>query len=115
MFPANELYDNTVPKCPYCYHSHEMAEWRGDDGSLVEHTCEKCEKVFVIRTRIEVVYDTVGDCEANKQMPHKLKVDWEVDDSTRYSCVNCKMETYNSQMSGGQYEKLSLDKYEIVE
>ena len=115
MFPVNELYGNISPKCPYCNHSQDMGDWRGDDGVIAKYDCEKCKKIFLICTRIEEVYDTVGDCEINNQMPHKLKLRWNFNYARQYLCVNCKMVKRDWELAGGMHENLSQDKYEIID
>lgn len=92
-YPANHLWGNISIVCPYCKASKE-------DDELIEGektwTCTECDQKFWVNKRLEIRWDSVGDCESNKEMPHHLILS-----SPRvmqYTCLKCKGEIYDFQL-----------------
>jgi len=115
MFPANELWGNRQAVCPYCKQKREMDEMGEMDEMLPSSECESCGKTFLIRTRFITEYDTVGDCDANGEMPHRLVLTWTNGESKKYSCKTCQAEYYNWELSGSKSPRLNSQEYVLVE
>jgi len=112
MFPANELWGNRQAVCPYCKQKKEQDEM---DEMPPSNECESCGKTFLIQARFITEYDTVGDCDANGELPHRLVLNWESGENRRYSCKTCQAEYYNWQLSDGEFPRLSSHEYVLVE
>ncbi len=113
-FRGCENWGNSSPRCPYCHKSCEPQEYNRYDHAINQIKCEHCEKKFICQTREAIEYDTVGDCEANGQMPHKLKLCWP-HELGRYECQNCNGDWYDWQLANGRYARLKSEDYTIVE
>lgn len=110
-FPANELWGNNYPKCPYCKTNIEPPE--NVCEGIASDECPECQKKFYTNTRFSVDYDTVGDCELNGQMPHQMKLTMDfVNEGRRvkqWTCVNCRAEWYDWQL-----QRVDKEKYVVV-
>ncbi len=111
-YPANELWNNRIPICPYC-----MKEQSGDDlpnqGDDVEQICESCEKKFYIQVNCTIEYATKGSCELNGEMPHTLKKSWA--ESAPLTCTKCRGDVYDWELEGGKYQHYTKEQYVILE
>jgi len=84
-----------------------------DDDDQMAVQCGKCDKHFAIQGFIRVTYDTMGDCEKNKEMPHELMP--KSNDFGPHTCRKCSREVYEWELPHGQYPKLKLGEYVFVE
>lgn len=114
MFPANDLWGNSSPVCPYCKEKQSIEEWRISDESVQAKECDSCGKRYDVVIRVEYMFDTVGSCEANKDLPHNLVCNFESDKTKKYGCVKCSREYYDWQLDGGKYQRITKDKYAII-
>jgi NAD-dependent SIR2 family protein deacetylase len=112
-FPANELWGNRFPVCPYCSHNQDRDDLHSYDGDIDELECEKCQKKFYYQTIISIEYSTVGDCKANGELPHTLKQKFPVS-IKHFSCTKCQSEYYDWQLAEGPSQRLTKDEYTIV-
>lgn len=110
-FPANELWGNGEPKCPYCGENWET-EGEFYDGYHGELECGSCSKKFIVQCRYSIEYDTVGDCRANGELPHELKKGYFKDSA--FECQKCRSQFYKWELDGGQYQKLNKEDYKII-
>lgn len=94
------------PVCPYCFRENPLEDEYPRDGDTEEIECCHCEKKFWRTTSISVDYSTVGDCELNGEMPHRLRVKYHVGNNTLYECATCLVPWYDWNLPGGQYPKL---------
>lgn len=108
-----DLFAKRYPVCPYCKKVDENIETCGQDGESFQEECSGCEKTYHRETHFDISFSTVGDCEANGQMPHKLKKG--PFESSAYDCINCSREYYSFQLADGSYPKLKHGEYEIIE
>lgn len=90
-YPANHLWGNASPICPYCSTEYDASDSCANDDQESELECQNCNKIFFCRTRMVAEYSTVGSCEKNKQMPHLLKKTWP-DEINQYVCTKCNYE-----------------------
>jgi DNA-directed RNA polymerase subunit RPC12/RpoP len=109
-FPANELWGNSEPVCPYCGSTNETSEDMSNDGDVKEWDCDKCGKKFLVQTVVSVQYSTMGDCSINHELPHILKKSWT--DVGPLECKKCKANIYEWSLEGGKYQALTKDQYQ---
>lgn len=110
-FPANDLWGNREPVCPYCAHKQDASDMSGYDEEELETECESCSKKFDVKKIISVEYSTVGDCKLNGEMPHHL-VKWK-DSPGPFRCTKCQGEAYEWELEGGQYPRYKKDEYTV--
>jgi hypothetical protein len=106
-FPADECWGNRQPVCPYCSTKYDTEDMRCRDEDIKELQCGTCEKFFTCQVRVEIVFDTVGDCEKNNCIPHRLRKRW----NELNVCVACKGEVYDWELEGGKYQAYTKDQY----
>ena len=110
MFSANELWGNTTAKCPYCSANQSMDQFKSEAEQVNEYQCEKCDKYFLVQTRVEIRYDSVGSCKLNGQI-HTLKKGF----YKSFNCINCQAEFYDWQLPGGEHPILKEDECVFVD
>lgn len=108
-FPANDFWENMQPICPYCKAKYGLDGMRYEDEELKELQCDECNKYFICQVRVKAVFDTMGDCEKNGQLPHNLKKGWS--EHSPFTCIKCACEFYDWELEGGRYQSLTKDKY----
>lgn len=56
----NAYVENEYAICPYCdYEDHDYGDYCGDnDGEVYEKNCDHCGEVYMLRTNIDVTFDT---------------------------------------------------------
>ena len=112
-FPANELWGNREPVCPYCNKKQDADDCRMGDQEVDEWECGSCERKFIVQSRIEREFDTVGDCKLNGET-HELKLTFDLDNTKLYQCVKCKGEVYDWQLPGGKHPRLEPGEFTIL-
>lgn len=113
LFPANELWGNRYPVCPYCK-ANQDEYYRNSETTDFDGECCNCGKKIIIGTRIEALYDTVGDCKLNNELPHELFLTWP-EEIMQYKCKKCQREYYDWELPNGKYPKLSDGQFVIEE
>lgn len=109
-FPANELWGNHAPVCPYCKNGYSIDDCFSE--GLKSDECPSCGKKLILNIRFTVEHDTVGDCEANGEMPHELELTSA--HVNQYTCRKCRGQWYERYLAGGQHEKLTKEDYVIL-
>lgn len=111
-FPANELWSNSEPVCPYCKAVQDISDDRPSDGDFRITECDNCEKKFCRSTIISVDYSTVGDCEANGELPHELVLT--SSHVQEFTCKKCRGTVYDWQFPNGRHPKLKEGEFIIL-
>lgn len=109
-YPANETWGNRQPVCPYCKTKIDFDDCPVRDDEEREEECPQCEKRFWIKTRVEIRFDSMGDCRLNDELPHKLKLMFDLATTKEYRCIKCDAEIYDWQLTG---ERAALKPHEF--
>lgn len=113
-YPANELWGNSSPVCPYCKAKQEI-ECDFYDNKTEQLPCQECGKTFTIYAFHNIEYCTKGDCEINGDLPHELVTIFQHKETVQYRCRKCHGEVYNWQLPGGRHPRLVKGEFEIIE
>lgn len=112
-YPANELWGNDLPICPYCRKVNTVEkDWA--DFAEVNIKCGHCLKAFTFQVHRDIKFSTKGNCKLNNELPHTLQFEKKLENTSYYHCTKCKAEFYSWELHGGEYPEFEKDEYVIL-